>query len=41
MRKRVVGMILATDPADHMSHMNVMEHKMKEKGVKKERNNSY
>ena len=40
-RKRMVGMILATDMADHMSHMNVLENKINHKHISKERNNGH
>jgi len=31
LRKRVIGMILATDMADHMSHLNVVDFRIKHK----------
>ena len=39
LRKRFVGMILATDMANHASHVNVMQYKVKSKNIKKESNN--
>ena len=39
MRKRMIGMILATDMADHMSHTNILTSKVKAKGVTFEKNN--
>jgi len=41
LRKRVVGMILATDMADHMSHINVLDSKIQHKNISKERNNGH
>lgn len=41
LRKRVVGMILATDMADHLSHINVLDSKIKHKNIIKESNNGY
>ena len=38
-RKRIVGMILATDMAAHASHINVMQYKVKNKNIKMESNN--
>ena len=40
MRKRMLGMILATDMADHMSHINVIEFQIKNKQISKEAGNS-
>jgi len=39
LRKRIVGMILATDMANHASQLNVMQYKVKNKAIKKESNN--
>ena len=41
MRKRVVGMILATDMANHNSHVNVIKYKVQHKNIKKESNNGH
>ena len=40
-RKRFVGMILATDMANHASHVNVMQYKVKSKSIKQESNNGH
>ena len=39
LRKRMIGMILATDMADHFSHVNVMDFQIKEKNITKEARN--
>ena len=39
MRKRIVGMILATDMADHMSHISVLDYKVKHQDITPEKNN--
>ena len=41
LRKRIVGMILATDMANHASQLNVMQCKVKNKNIKKENNNGH
>ena len=41
MRKRMIGMILATDMADHMSHTNVLASKVEAKGITREKNNGF
>jgi len=38
-RKRFVGMILATDMAEHMSHMNLIDHRLKSKGIEMDKKN--
>ena len=39
LRKRMIGMILATDMADHMANLNVIDSKVKHKNIEKELNN--
>jgi len=39
LRKRIIGMILATDMAEHMSHVNLIDYKVKHKGITCEQNN--
>lgn len=39
LRKRMIGMILATDMADHMSHVNVMDFQIKDKQITREAGN--
>ena len=39
MRRRFIGMILATDMADHMSHSNMIEFKIQSKEITREQNN--
>ena len=34
-------MILATDMADHMSQQNVIDYKLKHKGISKDKNNGH
>ena len=41
MRKRFIGMILATDMADHMGHTNVLTSKIKAKNITREKNNGF
>lgn len=41
LRKRIVGMILATDMADHMSHLQVMKYNIENRVISKEANNSH
>lgn len=41
MRKRMVGMILATDMANHTSHVNVIKYKVQHKKITKENANGY
>jgi len=41
LRKRVIGMILATDMADHMSHINVIKFKVANKSITKEAANGF
>ncbi len=41
LRKRVIGMILATDMADHSSHINVIKYKVENKGISKEAGNGF
>ena len=41
LRKRIVGMILATDMANHTSHVNVIKYKVQNKNIKKESNNGH
>ena len=41
LRKRIVGMILATDMADHMSHVNMIEFRVKQKGITRNDNNGH
>ena len=41
MRKRMVGMILATDMANHTSHVNVTKYKVQHKKISKEANNGH
>ena len=38
-RKRMIGMILATDMAEHMTHVNLIDYKIKNKGIEKEKRN--
>jgi len=40
-RKRMIGMILATDMAEHMSHVNLIDYKVKHKGITREKNNGH
>jgi hypothetical protein len=40
-RKRIVGMILATDMADHMSHQNVIKYKISNKHITIEAGNGH
>ena len=39
MRKRMISLILATDMADHDSHIKVLSSRVKAKGVTREKNN--
>lgn len=39
LRKRMIGMILATDMADHLSHINMLDYKVKNKGIERDKNN--
>jgi len=39
LRKRMIGMILATDMADHMSHVNVVKFQISHKQISKEAGN--
>lgn len=41
LRKRMVGMILATDMADHVSHVNVIDYKVKHRHITPESNNGH
>ena len=41
LRKRIVGMILATDMANHTSQINVMKYKVQHKNIKKESQNGH
>lgn len=41
LRKRIVGMILATDMANHTSQINVMKYKVQHKNIKKESHNGH
>ena len=41
LRKRMVNMILATDMADHMGHINYMDNKIKARGISREKNNGH
>jgi high affinity cGMP-specific 3',5'-cyclic phosphodiesterase 9 len=41
LRKRIIGMILSTDMADHMSHINIIDNKVKRKGISNELNNGH
>ena len=40
-RRRFISMILATDMADHMSHLNFVEFKIKNKQISQEKNNGH
>ena len=39
LRKRIIGMILATDMADHMSHVNLLDYKVKHHHITREKHN--
>lgn len=41
LRKRIIGMIIATDMADHMSHINVIDYKVKHRNISLEKNNGH
>ncbi len=41
LRKRMIGMILATDMADHMSQQQVLDHKIKSRDISREKNNGH
>lgn len=41
LRKRMVGMILATDMADHMAHLNVIDYKIKHRQIDRDSNNGH
>ena len=41
LRKRIIGMILATDMAEHMSHKNMLDFKIRAKNIKREDNNGH
>ena len=40
-RKRMIGMILATDMAEHMANVNLIDSKIKNKGIVREKNNGH
>ena len=41
LRKRIIGMILATDMADHMSHCQVIKYNIENKEITKEARNGH
>ena len=41
LRKRIIGMIIATDMADHMSHINVIDYKVKHRNISLDKNNGH
>ncbi len=41
LRKRLVGMILATDMAEHMRHIQIIDFKIKHHNIEKDKHNGH